>query len=263
VSAEGTVSLRGSAAMVERVVRWSAARDVGLATGSMPWDGPAEELFSKAAATALRLLGGQGRLLVGAGRMPAAFSDPVLAVAAESDRKRVRRTAEAEQAEARPRAVGGRKKKEGKHERLLPRDLHDAPAAIAIIRSGWERNAIRVLLEYRDSVPHLEIAVGDRLLVDGPWQWRASKGGQPLEMEGPWSVSCWESDKKATYLEIIAPLAKLRPETSRPEMFCRNRCGAMPTAGCEWNRSCRWPPRSRASRRRIPVRSSFTTRSSG
>ena len=207
VSAEGTVSLRGSAAMVERVVRWSAARDVGLATGSMPWDGPAEELFSKAAATALRLLGGQGRLLVGAGRMPAAFSDPVLAVAAESNRKRVRRTAEAEQGAARPRAAGGQKKKEDKHNRLLPRDLHDAPAAIAIIRSGWQRNAIRVLLEYRDSVPHLEIAVGDRLLVDGPWQWRASKGGRPLEMEGPWSVSCWESDKKATYLEIIAPLA--------------------------------------------------------
>ena len=36
---------------------------------------------------------------------------------------------------------------------------------------------------------------------------RASKGGRPLETEGPWSVSCWESDKKATYLEIIAPLA--------------------------------------------------------
>ena len=50
---------------------------------------------------------------------------------------------------------------------------------------------------------------------------------------------------------------------SGPETLCRNRCGAMPTAGCEWNRSCRWPPRSRASRRRIPVRSSSTTRSSG
>ena len=67
--------------------------------------------------------------------------------------------------------------------------------------------SIRVLLEYRAAVPHLEIAVGDRLLVDGPWHWQASKGGRPLEMEGPWSVSCWESDKKATYLEIIAPLA--------------------------------------------------------
>jgi hypothetical protein len=63
-----------------------------------------------------------------------------------------------------------------------------------------------VLLEYRDAVPRLEIAVGDRLLVDGPWQWRASRGGKPLDVEGPWTLSCWESDKKATYLEIIAPL---------------------------------------------------------
>ena len=207
VSSEGTVSLRGSAAMVERVVRWSAARDVALATGSLPWDDPTEKLFVKAVATTLRLLGGQGRLLVGAGRMPAAYSDPVLAVAAESRRGRVRRTAEAVQEPLqRQRARGGNKPNAG-HEDLLPRDLHDAAAAIAIMRSGWERNAIRVLLEYRDAVPHLEIAVGDRLLVDGPWQWRASKGGRPLDMEGPWSLSCWESDKKGTYLEIIAPLA--------------------------------------------------------
>jgi len=207
VSAEGTVSLRGSAAMVERVVRWSTVRDVAVATGDLPWDEATEKLFDKAVGTTLRLLGGQGRLLVGAGRMPSAFSDPVLAVAAESDRKRVRRTAETVQTPFGRRAAAGRQKKDGRHARLLPRDLHDAAAAIAIIRSGWERNAVRVLLHYRDAVPHLEIAVGERLLVDGPWQWRASKGGRPLEMEGPWSVSCWESDKKATYLEIIAPLA--------------------------------------------------------
>ena len=204
VSAEGTVSLRGSANVVERVVRWCLARDVALATGSLPWDQATEESFAKAVATAVRLLGGQGRLLVGAGRLPAAFSDPVLAVAAESDRKRLRHTAEALQS---PDRSGGRKKDEEKQQKLLSRDLHDAAAAVAIIRSGWERNAIRVLLEYRDTVPHLEIAVGDRLLVDGPWQWRASKGGRPLDVEGPWTLSCWESDRKATYLEIIAPLS--------------------------------------------------------
>jgi hypothetical protein len=206
VSAEGTVSLQGSAAMVERVVRWSAARDLATATGALPWDEPTEKLFAKAVRTALRLLGSHGRLLVGAGRMPAAFSDPVLIVAAESDRKRVRCTAEAVQDPSRPSAAAGRRKKDDGRGRLLSRDLHDAAACVAIIRSGWERNAVRVLIDYRDAVPHLEIAVGDRLLVDGPWQWRASQGGRPLDMEGPWSLSCWESDKKATYLEIIAPL---------------------------------------------------------
>jgi len=219
VSAEGTVRLDGSAATVERVVRWCMARDIALATGPLPWDAACENLLQKAVVATLRLLGGQGRLLVGAGRMPASYADPLFAVAAESERKRVRRTAEVVQGSPRPRASAnsktraknnGKSKKKGKdadnHDSLLPRDLHDPAASIAIIRSGWGRDSIRVLLEYRDVVPRMEIAVGDRLLVDGPWQWRASRGGEPLDVEGPWTLSCWESDKKATYLEIIAPL---------------------------------------------------------
>jgi hypothetical protein len=204
VSAEGTVSLQGSPAVVERVVRWCLVRDVALATGSPSWDEATEESFAKALGTAVRLLGGQGRLLVGPGRLPAAFSDPVLAAAADSDRKRLRRTAEIVQT---PGRAGGRKKEQAKQPKLLSRDLHDAAAAMAILRSGWERNAIRVSLEYRDAVPYLEIAVGDRLLVAGAWRWRASKGGRQLEAEGPWTVSCWESDRKASYLEIVAPLS--------------------------------------------------------
>lgn len=213
VSADGTVSLHASAAMVERVARWSTARAVALATGASPWDISVERLFSKAVSTTLRLLGDEGRILVGAGRLPAAFSDPLLAAAAESGRRRVRLTAEVVQGPTRrcssgpKKGSGGRKKPGGRQDRLLSRDLHDASAAIAIIRSGWERNAVRVLLGYRDAVPHLEIAVGDRLLVEGPWTWRASRGERPLEPEGPWSLSCWESDRKGTYLEIVAPLA--------------------------------------------------------
>ena len=216
VSAEGTVRLEGSSASIERVVQWCLARDIALATGTLPWDAATEKLLQKAVATTLRLLGGQGRLLVGAGRMPAAYTDPLFAVVAESERKRVRRTAEVVQgpvgsrASAKPKNKGKRNKGKSKNadnqDSLLPRDLHDPAASVAIIRSGWERNSIRVLLEYRDVVPRLEIAVGDRLLVDGPWQWRASRGGETLDIEGPWTLSCWESDKKATYLEIIAPL---------------------------------------------------------
>jgi hypothetical protein len=56
-------------------------------------------------------------------------------------------------------------------------------------------------------VPHLEIAAGDRMLVDGPWEWRVAHAGDPLDMEGPWTASCWESDRQATFLEITAPLA--------------------------------------------------------
>jgi hypothetical protein len=62
------------------------------------------------------------------------------------------------------------------------------------------------MLDYRHPVPRLEIAVGDRLLVDGPWQWEAWADGRAVEPEAGWTVSCWESDRKATFLEITAPL---------------------------------------------------------
>ena len=201
VSVEGVVSLHGSAAVVERVVRWASAREIALATGPAAWDQPTDKVFGKAVAATLRLLGGQGRMLVGAGRMPAVFSDPVIEAAADADGKRVRRTARA------LRAATHRGPRDGDQRRkLLPRDLHDTASAVAILRSGWERDALRVMLEYRDAVPHLEIAVGDRLLVDGPWRWRVSREGRPLDAEGPWALSCWESDRKATFLEIVAPL---------------------------------------------------------
>lgn len=206
VSAEGTVGLRGSAQTVERVARWAAIREAAAATGAPAWPDETEKGFAAAVATAVRLLGNRGRGIVGSGRMPAIFSDPLLVAAAASDRKRVRRTAEAMQSkksETRARRRGA----DAAAEKLLPRDLHDAAAATAIIRSGWGGESIRVLVQYRDSLPHLEIAVGDRLLVDGAWGWSAAADGRSLEAEGPWAVNCFESDKKATFLEIIAPLS--------------------------------------------------------
>lgn len=197
VSGAGTVSVRGSAAVVERVARWATCRGLALATGQAAWDAPTEASFAKAVEVALRLLGRQGRILVGPGRMPAAFSEALIAAAVDATGARARRTARL------VRSTTGSEKRR----RLLPRDLHDAAAAVAILRSGWGCDAVRLLLEYRDSVPRLEIAVGDRLLVEGPWQWQVLKDGSPLTAEGPWSLSCWESDRKATFLEIVAPLA--------------------------------------------------------
>jgi hypothetical protein len=208
VSTEGVVGLTGSPAAVERAARWAGIREVALATGGPAWDGATEERMQAAAAASLRLLGGNGRVLRGAGRLPAAFSASLLAVAAESSSKPVRRTAAAieNHGTGRRRKLHGRTGKRPRS-KLLPRDLHDPRAAVAIIRSGWDRDDLRVLLDYRDATPRLEIAAGDRLLVDGAWQWRVEVDGRPLEAEGPWSVSGWESDRKASFLEIVAPLA--------------------------------------------------------
>jgi hypothetical protein len=196
---DGCLGLSGSAAMVERVVRWTGAREVAVATGGMPWGEATEERWAASASATLRLLGGQGRILSGAGRLPACYSTPLLDAVGRKTRGvvggAVRRT-------ARQLERGGRP-----HGKLLPRALHDAAAAVAVIRTGWERRGVRVLVEYRDATPRLEIAVDDRMLVEGPWQWSASLGGRPLDVEGAWTVSCWESDRKATFLEIVAPLA--------------------------------------------------------
>jgi len=196
VTPSGVVAVADSRAMVERVVRWTRAREIASTTGEAAWPRATERRWKAGLATALRLLGGGGRIVAGAGRLPECFTTPLLDAAAEAGGRR-RRTAARLQ----------RNRRDDRPERgELDRDLHDPEAAIAILRSGWGRSGVRVLLDYRHAVPRLEIAVADRLLVEGPWQWEAWAGGRALEVEGRWTVSCFESDRKATFLEITAPL---------------------------------------------------------
>lgn len=196
VSPMGTVNVTGSAAMVERVVRWTLARELAAATGGPAWPPVTEQRWRAAATSVVRLLGGGGRVLAGAGQLPECFSEPLLSAVAECGRRRKRTV-------ARLRRNGRDDARRGGE---LRRDAHDPSAAVAVIRSGWGRDGLRVMLDYRHAVPRLEVAVADRLLVDGPWQWEVWCDGRSREAEGAWSVSCWESDRKATFLEITAPL---------------------------------------------------------
>jgi hypothetical protein len=191
---DGAVVLAGSTAVVERVCRWTAVRAAALSLGGPAWDDDAERRWSAAAASTLRLLGTRGRGLAGGGQLPAAVTAPLVDAVSRAKSGRARRTA--------------RSLRRGEAERgLLPLDHHDPAAAVAVIRSGWGRNAVRVSLEYRDAAPRLEIAVGDRLLVDGAWEWATTAGGRSLDADGAWTVSCWEVDRKAAFVEIAAPLA--------------------------------------------------------
>lgn len=193
----GVVAVSDSRAMIDRVVRWTRAREIALATGEPAWQQATERRWKAAATTALRLLGGGGRTLAGAGRLPNCFTAPLVTAADELGGRR-RRTVE--------RLLRNRRD-DARRPGDLGRDLHDPEAAMAILRTGWGRSGVRVLLDYRHAVPRLEIAVADRLLVDGPWQWEAWAAGRALEVEGGWTVSCFESDRKATFLEITAPLS--------------------------------------------------------
>jgi hypothetical protein len=196
-SAEGIVTVAGGGSIVERVVRWTMIRDVATATGEPAWSEAVDRRWQDAATSAMRLLGDDGRRVAAGGLMPAGFTAPLLAVAAELGGRR-KRTME---------AVGRCRPAPGKPGHFIRRDLHDAAASVAIMRTGWERGSLRVLVDYRQAVPHLEIAAGDRLLVDGPWDWSVSSAGEACGVAGPWTASCWESDRQATFLEITAPLA--------------------------------------------------------
>jgi len=206
VSEDGVVTVAatsggGSAAAVDRVARWAAVRDLALSTGGpLPWSDSADARWTLAVRTGLRLLGSQGRILSGAGRLPASFSEMLLDAADADLKSSVGRTADALRKPPKDAAAGRSK-------RLMPRDLHSVDAATAILRTGWGRDALRLMIDYRHPTPRLELATGERLLVDGPWQWRVSLDGRPLEAEGPWTLSGFESDGKATFLEIVAPLA--------------------------------------------------------
>jgi hypothetical protein len=210
VSHSGAVGLSGSDAIIERVVRWTAVRQAAFDTGGPMWpdavaDADAEipratdTAWHAAAGFAVRLLGGQGRILSAAGRRPAGQSAPLVAAIRSKGRpgvgKGVRRTARVLLGDTAPRSTG-----------LLPRNVHDASAAMAVMRSDWTGDGLRVLVDYRSAAPRIEVAVGDRLLIDGPWQWAVTVDGRPCEAEGHWTVSCWESDRKATFLELSAPL---------------------------------------------------------
>jgi len=198
VTADGAVVLPGSAAVIERVGRWTRIREAFTLLDAAGWHDETERRWAAAAAATLRLLGSRGRGCGCGEPMPAAATAAVVDAVAESGGRRARRTARCVQRGSCPSPRGGG---------LLPLDLHDATAATAVIRTDWGRDAVRVLVDYRDTAPHLEIVAGDRVLLDGAWEWSLTAGGRPLDADGGWTAMAWESDRKAAFLEIAAPLA--------------------------------------------------------
>lgn len=204
VAPSGAVALAGSTAMLERMVHWSDCREGALATGGLPWDEAGERLWSAATGVAVRLLGGRGRILAGAGRRPGEASRPLVDAIDDGGGAgvgvpgRLRRAL---------RVLRGRRC-DG---RLPVADFHDAEAGLTIIRSGWEPAVggvpgLRVLLDHREATPWLEVAVDDRLLVCGPWAARVRVGGRAREPQEPWTVEAWEPGRKVSFIEISAPL---------------------------------------------------------
>ena len=196
VSPRGVVNVADGGEMVRRVVRWSTCRELADATGAAIWSAETDRRWRESATAAIRLLGRQGRRVEAAGLMPVCFTAPLLEAVAALDGRWARTV----------KAVRKPRRAKEKPSRCIQLHLNDAASAVATMRTGWGADAVRVLVDYRQAIPRLEIAVGDRMLVEGAWDWSVAVGDERLEPEAAWSVACWETGRKACYLELTTPL---------------------------------------------------------
>jgi len=195
-AADGAPQSGPAAAFVARVLAWTRARAAAEASGGgILWDDATEARWKGSCVAAVRLLGDRGRV-PGRSGPEALDAAPMLSILAAADRAPLRRTAEAVKG-LRPGASAGK---------TIPRDAVGDTPSVAVLRTGWERGAVRLLLDFSAPRHHVEIAVGDRLVVAGEWGWSVEADGVPLVPTGPWTVCCFESDRRASFLEIVAPL---------------------------------------------------------
>jgi hypothetical protein len=195
-AADGAPKAGPAAAFVARVLAWTRARAAAESGGfGLPWDSDTEARWKGSCVAALRLLGDRGRV-PGRGGPEALDASPLLKILSAADSPPLCRTAAAVQGHRHSAPAG----------KTVPRDSASEGGTVAVLRTDWGRGAVRLLLDFSAPRHQLEIAVGDRLVIAGEWGWSVEADGVPLLPTGPWTVCCFESDAKASFLEIVAPL---------------------------------------------------------
>lgn len=195
-AADGAPKAGPAAAFIARVLAWTRVRAAAESSGfGLPWESGTDARWKGSCVAALRLLGDRGRV-PGRGGPEALDASPLLKVLAAADSQPLCRTAAAVKGHRHSAPAG----------KTVPRDSASEGDSVAVLRTGWGRGAVRLLLDFSTPRHQLEIAVGDRLVVAGDWGWSVEADGVPLLPTGPWTVCCFESDAKASFLEIVAPL---------------------------------------------------------
>ena len=195
-AADGTPKAGPAVAFLARVLAWTRARAAAESSGfGLPWESATDARWKGSCVAALRLLGDRGRL-PGRGGPESLDASPLLKILAAADSPPLCRTAAAVKGHSHSAPAG----------KTVPRDSATEGGTVAVLRTDWGRGAVRLLLDFSAPRHQLEIAVGDRLVVAGEWGWSVEADGVPLLPTGPWTVCCFESDAKASFLEIVAPL---------------------------------------------------------
>ena len=195
-AADGAPKAGPAVAFIARVLAWTRARAAAESSGfGLPWDDATEARWKGSCVAALRLLGDRGRV-PGRGGPEALDASPLLKILAAANSPPLARTAAAVKGHRHSAPAG----------KTVPRDSASEGDSVAVLRTDWGRGAVRLLLDFSAPRHQLEIALGDRLVVAGEWGWSVEADGVPLLPTGPWTVCCFESDAKASFLEIVAPL---------------------------------------------------------
>lgn len=195
-AADGAPKAGPAVAFITRVLAWTRVRAAAESSGfGLPWESATDARWKGSCVAALRLLGDRGRV-PGRGGPEALDASPLLKILAAADSPPLCRTAAAVKGQSHSAPVG----------KTVPRDSVTEGGTVAVLRTGWGRGGVRLLLDFSAPRQQLEIAVGDRLVVAGEWGWSVEADGVPLLPTGPWTVCCFESDAKASFLEIVAPL---------------------------------------------------------
>jgi hypothetical protein len=208
----------GSRSMLRRVEIWSRLAGIADETGGRPWGAAADEALDTALAFVLRLLGPSGRGISAAGLMRPVETSSLLDRASASGSKAVRQAARRlrEQGEERRRAAsdresrgrrGGRKPTKSEIDGKPPVGLSLEAARRVVLRSDWRADALRVFVDAGGSTMRLEVAAGERLLLDGPWECEIRLEGRSLPAAGPWEHTAHETEAAATFVEFSRPLA--------------------------------------------------------
>ena len=79
-------------------------------------------------------------------------------------------------------------------------------ASMALLRSSWQSDSPRLLLDYATNRVRSELCVDDRILFSGDCSPEIQVDGQRLEFDAFWSEVCWHSDEDVDYVEIEAEL---------------------------------------------------------
>lgn len=75
-------------------------------------------------------------------------------------------------------------------------------AAVAHLRSGWQRNADSLVVDHATAAVRLDLAALGHPLVSGVWDLEVRIDDEPIPVADGWECVCWFDDDEVDYLEL-------------------------------------------------------------